>query len=263
MTLIATDAVVLHSADYLESSRILRVATREAGVQSVLARGARTSKKRFGSAMGLFAEGQAQIRIKPGRDLHTLEHFDVIRVRPELASDLGRFTAANAYAECVLRIVHEESAPRVYEAIITSFAKIASASHDTTITAALGALWQLVGEVGFTPTMDSCAECHASIDMNADAIFSHFAGGVLCQRCGARAAGGRRLPAAARSAIASWLAGDPSAAPVKLDSGSARAHQRLLREFISQHLPDNRVMRAYEVWESGVWNAPAKVPHQA
>ena len=34
-----TDALVLHLFDYLESSRIVRVATRELGVQSVLARG--------------------------------------------------------------------------------------------------------------------------------------------------------------------------------------------------------------------------------
>ena len=39
MPLLATDAVVLHVADYLESSRILRLATRECGVQTVVATG--------------------------------------------------------------------------------------------------------------------------------------------------------------------------------------------------------------------------------
>ncbi|MFN7531060.1 MAG: DNA repair protein RecO, partial [Gemmatimonas sp.] len=62
MSLLQTDAIVLHVADYLESSRILRLVTREAGVQSVVARGARSSRKRFGSAVDLFAEGQAQIQ---------------------------------------------------------------------------------------------------------------------------------------------------------------------------------------------------------
>lgn len=252
MTLIATDAVVLHSADYLESSRIFRVATREAGVQSVLARGARASKKRFSSALGLFAEGQAQIRMKPGRDLHTLERFDVTRIRPGLAADLGRFTAANALAECVLRIVHEEAAPRVYEGLTRNLDAIADAPPDATITVALASIWQLVGEVGFTPAMDACAECHAAIASDADAIFSHYAGGVLCARCGARAAGGRRLPAAARHAILRWLTGSESAAPGPLPLQAAKAHQRLLREFIAQHMPDARAMKAYAYWEAGV-----------
>ena len=57
MSLLTTDAVVLHSFDYLETSRIFRFATRDAGVISVLARGARTSKRRFGTALDLFASG--------------------------------------------------------------------------------------------------------------------------------------------------------------------------------------------------------------
>ena len=252
MTLVATDAVVLHSADYLESSRIFRVATREAGLQSVLARGARASKKRFSSALGLFAEGQAQIRMKPGRDLHTLERFDVTRIRPGLGADLGRFTAANALAECVLRIVHEEAAPRVYEGLTRSLDTIAEAPSNATITAALASIWQLVGEVGFTPTLDMCAECHTAIAADADAMFSHFAGGVLCARCGTRVSGGRRLPSEARHAILGWLAESTSAAPEPLTLQSAKAHQRLLREFIGQHVPDSRTMKAYAYWETGV-----------
>ena len=71
MALLATEAIVLHSFDYLESSRILRIVTRDAGVRSVLAKGARRSSRRFGSALALFAQGSAQLYAKPGRDLDT------------------------------------------------------------------------------------------------------------------------------------------------------------------------------------------------
>ena len=86
MPLIQTDAIVLHAFSYLESSRILRLATRDAGVVTVLAKGARRSSRRFGTAVDLFAEGQAQFYTKAGRDLHTLAAFDVARSRPELAT---------------------------------------------------------------------------------------------------------------------------------------------------------------------------------
>ena len=56
---LVTEAIVLHAFDYLETSRIMRLLTREAGVQSVLARGARSSRRRFGGAMDLFAQGTA------------------------------------------------------------------------------------------------------------------------------------------------------------------------------------------------------------
>ena len=249
MSLITTDAIVLHAIPYLESSRILRLATRDAGVLSVVARGARSSQKRFGSAVDLFAEGQAQILVKPGRDLHALNAFDVTRSRAGLATNLGRFTAASALVECVMRVVHDEAAPRVYLGVAAGLDAIAEASECHTVALTLGVFWRLVSEVGFMPSLDRCAECHAEIPAEADARFSHAAGGVLCPLCAKMAPTGRRLPAAARHTIAVWLRGDETA----VEPADCRAHQRLLREFITQHLPDGRELRAFGVWEQGRW----------
>lgn len=259
--LLVTDAIVLHAAPYLESSRLLRLATREAGVQSVVARGARSSKKRFGSAVDLFAEGQAQIQLKPGRDLHSLNSFDVTVSRPALALDLGRFTAASAMAECVLRLVHEEAAPAAYGALVRGLDQLAAASSDRTATVTLSALWQLVGEVGFRPAIDHCAECHVDIPADAEVRFHHRTGGALCERCGRLIPGGRRLPPSARQALRRWLgegvppndSGTDTLHDVVLDEAEARAHQRLLREFLGQHLPDPRPLKAWLVWEQGAW----------
>jgi DNA repair protein RecO (recombination protein O) len=249
MPLLQTDAVVLHVADYLESSRILRLATRDAGVLSVVARGARSSKKRFGSAVDLFAEGQAQLQRKQGRDLHALNSFDVTRARPALALDLGRFTAASTVAECVLRLVHDESAPTVFLALVDSFDRLAAAPPQDTASVTLGALWQLLGEVGYRPTIDSCVECHEPIDPASEARFHPLAGGTCCVSCARRIPGGRLLPPEARETLRQWL--DGGLPP--LDEPAIRAHQRLLREFLHQHLPDNRPLKAFQVWEQGRW----------
>src|ERR1043165_7612776 len=95
----STEAVVLHSFDYLESSRITRLLTREAGLRSVLARGAKKSAKRFGAALDLFVQGTAELDIKPGRDLDTLNAFDLSRTRAGLGQDLSRFAGAAAPAK--------------------------------------------------------------------------------------------------------------------------------------------------------------------
>ena len=44
-----------------------------------------------------------------------------------------------------------------------------------------------------------------------------------------------------------------------LDTAARRAHQRLLREFLSEHLTDGRPLRAYEVWERSGWTTNAPV----
>jgi DNA repair protein RecO (recombination protein O) len=249
MTLLKTDAIVLHVADYLESSRILRLVTREAGVQSVVARGARSSRKRFGSAVDLFAQGQAQIQSKPGRDLHALVGFDVTVARSALALDLGRFTAASAIAECALRLVHEEAAPTVFETLVTGLDQLAEAASAETVSVSLGALWRLVSEIGYRPSMGHCAECHAAVDVQREARFSVSAGGALCALCARRAPGARLLPPDAWAALEGWLTGQG----VSLDAAAGRAHQRLLREFLQAHLPERRPLKAFLVWEQGHW----------
>lgn len=234
--------------NYLETSRILRLLTRDAGVVSVLARGARNSRKRFGSALDLFAQGTAQLQLKPGRDLHTLAAFDIDRPRSGLSSSLPRFSAATALAECVLRVVHDEAAPGVFDVVGDGLDRIADAEPDGALSAGLGALWQLVAAVGFAPTVDVCANCHTPLSAGEDAVFSHGAGGALCPRCALLVPGGRRLPYAALAALDSWIQGTPVALA---NVAEARAHQRLFREFLSQHLPDSRRMPAFSAWETG------------
>src|SRR3954452_4188487 len=111
MPVVVTEAIVLHVFDYLESSRILKLVTREAGVRSVLARGARRSKARFGSALDLYAQGTAELQIKIGRELDTLSGFDVVHARPQLAHQMSRFTGASAIAELTLRFARDAADP--------------------------------------------------------------------------------------------------------------------------------------------------------
>ena len=169
MSLLVTDAVVLHAFDYLESSRILRLATREAGVQSVLAKGARRSKRRFGSAVDLFAHGVAQLYVKPGRDLHTLASFEVTRSRPRLGTDLERFAAASALAELALRFVQPEAHAALFERLTQALDAVAAAAPDEARAAALAGAWALVAEMGFAPALDRCASCHATIAVDEPA----------------------------------------------------------------------------------------------
>lgn len=250
MALLTTDAVILHAADYLESSRLVRMLTREAGVVSVVARGMRASRRRFGSAMDLFAEGQAQLQIKQGRDLHALQGFDVTVARTALAADLDRFAAASALSELVLRLVHEEASPNLFEQVLEGFNRIAAAQGRERINAiALATCWQVVAVVGYRPVLDECPECHQAIPMTEDGIFAPSWGGLRCLECASpHPVSGRRLPRSARDLLRSWLAG--TGTEIELEPPVIRAHQRLLREFLGAYLPDTRPLRAFQNWEN-------------
>ncbi len=252
MALVVTDAILLHSFEYLESSLIVRLLTRDAGVQSALARGARKSRARHGSALDLFAQGAAQLHTKPQRELHTLSGFDISKSRPELAHDIGRFTAASAVAELALRFSGEDSGPVLFDTVDDSLDRIARASHTQTVAVGLASCWRIIAALGFSPALENCAVCHAEIAADEETAFSHVAGGVLCSRCATLTPAVRRLPSSARAAIMTWLGdGDRSG----LTQVEGRAHQRLVREFVTEHLHDGRPLRAFPVWEEERWTA--------
>ncbi len=250
--LLSTDAVVLHVFDYLESSRIIRLGTREAGVVSVIARGARRPRSRFGSALDLFTGGAAHLAVKPGREMQTLTGWEAVRVRHQLGASLEHFTAASALAELALRFSGDVPNPDAYDALVAALDAVVAAEPAEAANAAVAGAWQLVAELGFAPAVDDCASCHAALALEEPAPFSHGAGGVLCRRCAAAAPGGRPLPPRARAALRSWMAGAPAAIG---DPTELAAHQRLLRLFLQAHLADGRPLPAFELWEQRRWSA--------
>jgi DNA repair protein RecO (recombination protein O) len=249
----STEAVVLHAFDYLESSRIIKLLTRDFGLRSALARGARSSRKRFGAALDLFAQGSVELEVKPGRDLDTLGSFDVIRTRSGIGSDLARFTGASALAEMLLRFAQQDGDPELFEIASGAFDRIAAASGDAARTATIAAAWRILSALGFAPSLARCNECEQEFAADEAVLFSQSAGGALCERCASLARVGRKLPATARLLLASWMTGDDDGAP--LSDADARAHQRLLREFVIEHLSDGRPLKAFETWEAGTWSA--------
>ncbi|HKT09094.1 MAG TPA: DNA repair protein RecO [Gemmatimonadaceae bacterium] len=252
--LLTTDAIILHCFDYSETSVIVRLVTRDAGVQSAMARGARRPKSRFGTALDLFAQGAAQIHMKQGRELQTLGAFEITNARAGLGRDLGRFASASAVVELVLRFgAADDANQEMFDALADSLDRIAGCDPEHAGEAGLAGAWQMVSQLGFAPSLDACALCHDELGDNAAAPFNHAAGGVMCANCARQYPGSRALPPNARTAIRAWCDARQSAAD-PLAVRDLRAHQRLLREFLHHHVADGRVLNAFEVWELGAWS---------
>ncbi len=245
--MVTTDAIVLHAFDYRETSRIVRLITRDLGIVSAIARGARRPRSKFGAALDLFASGEAQLTTSMGRDLHTLNAFEATKSRSALAESLDRFAGAAALAELLLRFAPEQEDPGLLDTVTEALDALSAAPPGDAGPVTLGGAWCLVAELGFAPALDECVSCHAAIDRGASVTFHHRAGGALCAGCARQAPGARSLPPAARDAIRAWL-GRHASPP--LDDPGMRAHQRLLREFLEEHLTDGgRPLRALLAWE--------------
>lgn len=250
MSLVETPAVVLHVIAYGDTSKILRLLTRDLGLVSAIARGARRARSRTGPRLDLFATGQASLSIRPHRDLQTLTAFDLTAAHDALAGDVPRFAAAAALCELALRCAPPEPHPEVFATVAGGLDVLADASAADVGATALAACWSLVSALGFAPALHRCAACGAEVQ--GALAFSATQGGALCalHRAGVRTA---QLAPEDAEALSALVAGQLPAMP--LTPRHEAAHRRLLTGFVRQHLTEQRPMPALAFWDAEAWPA--------
>jgi DNA repair protein RecO (recombination protein O) len=264
MSLVTTPALVLQTYRYSETSKVVRLATRDLGVQSAIAKGALRPKSRFGAGLELLSEGMAQLYHRETRELHTLGAFDVVTLRRDLAADLGRFAGATALAEVTLKMAPPAPLPAAYDTLTAALDALEAARPEHADAAAVRALWRLLGVLGFEPSLATCVRDGTPIAPAVDraVAFSVADGGVLCPRCTPAQPPIRLPPAAYRDLVA---LNDPRCELPSLDAPHAAAHRRLVARFVRHHLGETGPLSALDFWERRAWvpSTPTPVPSAA
>jgi DNA repair protein RecO (recombination protein O) len=251
---IVTPATVLSTLAYGETSRITRLATRDLGVVSAIAKGARLPKSPFGAALQILSEGTATIRLSRHSELHWLGSFDVGRVPVALAADMGKYAIASVLGELMLRFAPHEGRPETYDFFRHSLDVLEPAPALAVEVLGLRTIWGLVKALGFAPTLDHCARDGAPIDRSASGIaFSASQGGVLCQLC-ARNVEAARLSWRDLEDLRTLISGQDELPA--LDDRYLAAHRRLLDRYIRYHLADGAELPALGFWGEREWARP-------
>lgn len=225
-----TEAILLRTHPYSESSRILRFFTRELGLVSVIAKGERRGASKGYGGAGAFSEGVAVFVFRETRDLQTLREFAPANSRFGLARDVSRLAGASAAAELVLRHTWQEPHAGLYRAISTGLDRLEVAPQQEVLGHVLALAWTIVQTLGFGPELGACLCCGRALDSDEMGWFEMQAGGVGGSCCPSWG-GSRRIGPQAREQLKSLLAGS---APGELRG--RRAHISLLRDFTSYHM---------------------------
>ena len=252
MALVLSPAIVLSALRYSETSKIVRLATREHGVQSAIAKGALRPKSRFGGALQLLSEGQAQYLAKEHRELHVLTAFDLVHLHVGLAADLARYATATALAEVMLHFAPADPHPDSYDLFRDALHALEAAPAAELDALAFRVLWHLVSVLGFAPSLDACVRDGRVLPDDGALPFNTREGGALCPACAAEH-GATQLPADARADLAALL--DPDAALPMLDDRHGAAHRRLLARYVRYHLAEGAELPALDFWLRRPWIA--------
>lgn len=177
---VRTPALVLRTRPLRDHDLVVELLGRTTGRLSVVARGARRSRRRFGGALELGTRIDADVTFKAGSELHRLDGCDV-RVPPRaVRSDLERFHHL-AYALELTRLAFPVEAPDAagYD-LVASFVDALErgpASHEALV------LWELalLRHLGYGLTIGRCP-----VSGEAPDALSLEAGGAV-RRTAARA----------------------------------------------------------------------------
>ena len=124
-SIIRTEAVVLRSLDYGETSQIVTLFTREKGKLGVMAKGARRPKSSFGATLQPMAYTQVVFYYKPTRTLQTLSESSHVESFHSLRRDLESITVGLRIVELVDALMEEEDAqPEVFALLVRTLRRL-------------------------------------------------------------------------------------------------------------------------------------------
>jgi DNA repair protein RecO (recombination protein O) len=182
MSLEKTDAIVIRSVDFSESSCVLTLFSRDYGKISALAKGARRPKGPFDSALDLLTVCRIVFLHKSSDALDLLTEAKMVRRFRSATKSLPHLYAAFYVAE-LLNALTEDADPHE-ELYLVALAAITALDGLAAIEATLVRFELATLRIlGHLPSVDFCTSCGVEITTGNRVAFGQLSGGVLCGQC--------------------------------------------------------------------------------
>jgi DNA repair protein RecO (recombination protein O) len=184
--IVTTEAIILKSMKYSDTSKIVTFYTKEYGKTKGIAKGARTAKNKFGSALEPMTQSMLVFYKKAHRDIHLISQCDAIDSFRDIAEDLDRMIIAFAVIELTNQVTHdEEKNPALYNLLSETLSAL-NVSTKNYITYLQAFRLRLASLFGYAPNFDVCGGCGKTIAIeNGEGRFAFqiARGAVFCNKC--------------------------------------------------------------------------------
>ncbi len=177
-----TDAIVIRTVDWSETSLVLTLFTRDFGKVRGLAKGGRRLKGPFESALDLLGLCRIVFLRKSSDALDLVTEAKLVRRFRPAGRDLSSLYAGYYVAELLDGLTDDYDPHRELFELADETLQALSAGEPVarwTLRFELGALRVL----GHLPSLDRCVECGAEVPPTGRVAFGQLDGGVLCAGC--------------------------------------------------------------------------------
>lgn len=156
--IVTTQGIVLRSRKYSESSKLVTVYSRDFGKISLIAKGARQSKSKFGSTLDALSASTLTFYKRPNRDLHTLSQAETLQPLRAILDSYEKLTIAMEIIESISSTQTEEEAnPEIFDLLLRALS-VLNTSTEYTRNVVPAFLLRLAEFMGFMLNPHTCAE---------------------------------------------------------------------------------------------------------
>lgn len=182
MEQIKTEAIVIRSIKWSESSKIVTLFCRDLGLINVIAKGARKKNSRYQGILETLNSIEAVINISPNRELQILGNIELGSSFNRIRQDLHKMGYVLSILELINTFFSCSDTEPVFYDFLAYILNFIEANEKTEI-----AFWyfilKLTSYLGFRPEFYLCHECNNHINYD-NLYFSYSNGSVICERCG-------------------------------------------------------------------------------
>jgi DNA repair protein RecO (recombination protein O) len=239
----STPAIVLRARDYSESDRIVTLLTREFGKLSGIAKGAKSSRRRFERKLEPFSQVNLFFRRRPHGQLVFITRAEPGDSRPPaIEDDLAKIALGSYMLELADALTSEEAeAVDAYHVLARSLETLGDGAASLAIRQSFEL--NMLRVAGFGLEFARCRICaeieNGTLRTNGAVYFVVSRGGIVCARCRPQAPEGAvRLAVANAAALAALAAAPIEDAAVLAAAGGdgALAIARFLASILDRRL---------------------------
>ena len=242
MPLIASEALVLRTYKFGETSKIVVLLTRDRGKVRAVAKGARGGKPRYGSALEPLSEVRVTLHGRQGADLLRLGQCELVRSAfPATRRDLDSALAMSYFAELLDAFAQEGEAEDTVYRLALAVLLVAADGGDIAVLTRYLEAW-LLRLHGIYPSLDRCAGCDSLLPAGG-LPYHASAHGFVCEGCGPAA--GPVLSGGLRDHLRELFRRPPAAVTASPPDGAMLEtfHRELIRGHLERDLRSHRVLR--------------------
>ena len=180
MAIVETEAVILKSYPFGDSSKIAKCYTKDYGKISIIAKGVRKKKLLQCSYLEPFSYINLHLYRNPKRELQIFSKAEFIHLWRGLKSDIKKLSYAYAIGELIDRtITGEKEQQEIFHLLVDILNAVNESQTNINVF-----FWyfeiQLLSMLGFRPQLTQCPKCKKEL---TEGVFSETNGELLCNKC--------------------------------------------------------------------------------